>query len=344
MKQLPSIQFDMKPINEFDQIDSYYSAGSDLIYMDVITTLIEDISYPVFIVKNGSRRVYTLNEAAREGIDASIAIDKEIDEILQLNERVIENQPTVFFNNQWYLMSSDSFTAGSEVYDKVELKAHSSVPDATTLDRWKHMIAVMLHRFRSPLTGISGYLDLLMTETKDDNTISRALKVDEGVNHLADIMDELEYFYHIPSKFDISKLEPVELTTVLNRVLLDIPEELRNRVQFMKPTDAEPFSASKDSLEKVLWILLSNALAYSNEGSPVTVSQLSNKSIRISNEGAPIAEEIREHLFHPFVTSKANNLGIGLTMALLYASQFGGTIFQTENGESGRISFTICFP
>ncbi len=344
MKQLQSIQFDMKPINEFDQIDSYYSAGSDLIYMDVITTLIEDIAFPVFIVKNGSRRVYTLNEAAREGIDASMAIDKKIDDILYPNERVLQNQPTVFFNNQWYLMATDSFTAGNDVYDKVELKAHSSVPDATTLDRWKHMIAVMLHRFRSPLTGISGYLDLLMDETTDKKTIQRALKVDEGVNHLSDIMDELEYFYHIPSKFDISKLEPVELTSLINRVKSDIPEELRKRIQILKPTDSEPFSASKDSLEKVMWILISNALAYSPENSPVTISQLSNKSIRISNEGKPISDEIREHLFHPFVTSKANNLGIGLTMALLYASQFGGTIFQTENGESGRITFTICFP
>ena len=74
------------------------------------------------------------------------------------------------------------------------------------------------------------------------------------------------------------------------------------------------------------------------------LKRLGRYCIKISNEGSAIPPEINDHIFHPFVTSKANNLGIGLTMALIYTNQFGGTIFQTENGEESKISFTICFP
>ena len=94
----------------------------------------------------------------------------------------------------------------------------------------------------------------------------------------------------------------------------------------------------------VVKLLVENALEYSPENSPVVISQLSENSIKISNECFNMPEEVKEHIFHPFVTSKSNNLGIGLTMALVYANQFGGTIFLTEDGSDGRVSFTICFP
>ncbi len=344
MKYNTSLELEINPTDEFDRYDDYYSSVSDDIFMDVISTLIEDISYPVFVVKSGSQSIHALNRAAKEGLQAMLLQDVLIGDVLQVTDTYLEDHPTVFFNNQWYLVNTDTFEAGGEMYEKIELKAHSAVPDKITLDRWKHMIAVMLHRFRSPLTGISGYLELLIDESTDDKTQQRAQKIDEGVTHLANLMDELEYFYHIPSTFDISKLEQVDLNAILNRVKFNLSEESRNRIQFLKPADAKTFLATEDSLEKVLQLLIDNALQYSSEDSPVSISQLSNKCIKISNVGPTIPSEISDHLFHPFVTSQANNLGIGLTMALLKASQFGGTIFQTENGEKGRISFIICFP
>lgn len=344
MKQHTSLQLEINRADEIDNYDTYYSSVSDFSFMDVISTLIEDISYPVFVVKDGSRYVYALNQAAKEGLPPTLLDEVVIDDLLQVHNSLLNDQPIVFFNKQWYLINSDTFEAGDETYEKIELKVHSAVPDAITLNRWKHMVAVMLHRFRSPLTGISGYLDLLMEGTLDSKTQERATKIEEGVTHLANLMDELEYFYHIPSEFDESKLEPVQLEPILNRIKLGLSEKDRSRIQYLKPADSTALQATEDSLERVLQLLVKNAVTYSDEKSPVIISKLSNKSIRISNKGEPIKSSICDHIFHPFVTSQANNLGIGLTMALLFSRHFGGTIFQTENGENGRISFTICFP
>lgn len=344
MKSTTTLHLDINYADEFNPYDDYYSSALDSAFMDVISTLIEDISYPVFVIKTGTRHIYALNQAAKEGLPNTILEDVVIDDLFHVNDYVLEDQPVVFFNKQWHLFNADTFEAEGEVFEKIELTAHPAIPDSVTLDRWKHMIAVMLHRFRSPLTGISGYLEFLKDETKESSTQQRASKIDEGVTHLANLMDELEFFYHIPSKFDISKLEPIELSSVLTRVKFDIPEEDHDRIQYLKSTEFQTYQATNDSLEKVLQLLISNALRFSPKGSPVTISRFSDTCIKVSNEGSPIPEDIADHIFHPFVTSRANNLGIGLTMALLFASQFGGTILQTENGENGRIAFTICFP
>ncbi len=339
-----ALHLELTPTDEFNPYDDYYSSVSGNAFMDVISTLIEDITYPVFVIKSGSQSIYALNQAAKQGLEATVLDNVLINDLFVVKDTVLDDQPIVFFNRNWYLVNTDTFLAGDEVYEKIELKLHSAVPDGITLDRWNHMIAVMLHRFRSPLTGISGYLDLLIDETEIESTRKRAEKVDEGVKHLANLMDELEHFYHIEPTFNVSKLKKIDLENTLNKVLFELEESARNRIQFLKPSESRPFLATNDSLQRVIQLLIDNALKYSTEGSPITISQLSNKYIKISNEGTTIPPEINDHIFHPFVTSKANNLGIGLTMALIYAGQFGGTIFQTENGEQGRISFTICFP
>ena len=185
---------------------------------------------------------------------------------------------------------------------------------------------------------------LLIDETEIEATKKRAEKVENGVKYLANLMDELEHFYNIPPTFDISKLELVDLDTILNKFLFNLDENSRNKIKFEIPNETRPFLAQYDGLEKVIELLVENALKYSTDDSPITITQPLNKYIKISNEGSAIPPEINDHIFHPFVTSKANNLGIGLTMALIYTNQFGGTIFQTENGEESKISFTICFP
>ena len=344
MNNYNTLQLEIQQKDEFNHHVDYYSSPSENAFMDTISTLIDDISYPVFIIKKGSRYIYALNEVAKQGMEISLIDDVTIDDLLIINDTVLENRKVVFFDKQWFLFTTSSFKAGNKIFDKIELKPNLLVPDKIALERCKHMISVMLHRFRSPLTGIAGYLELLKGETNLTCIQKRAKKIDHGIVLLANLMDELESFYNIPAKFDKKKLEHIDLNKVLNKVQFDLDKESKNRIQFLSTLEEKPFYATNDALEMVVKLLIDNALEFSPKNSPVVISQLSENSIKISNECSNLPNEVKEHLFHPFVTSKANNLGIGLTMALLYANQFGGTIFLTENGSFGRISFTICFP
>lgn len=331
--------------DEISYLENYESTVSEYIFMDVINSLIEDIAYPVFIVKNNNRKVYAVNEAARNGLDGRDISDQPFDALVKVYGVEINQHPIVFFNKTWFLLSQDTFEFNGELFLKIEFIKRIAVPDHITLERWKNMIALMLHRFRSPLTGMGGYVDLLKGEIDAAPQQQRVEKIEYGINLLNDMMDKLEYLYNVPSEFDVTKLEPTDISATINQVLLNCSEKDRKRVKFLYNPNTPPAQATSQSLEQVLNQLISNALAYTpDRTSPVIVTVHSNKSIQISNEHPGIPDDIREHLFYPFVTSRANNLGIGLTMALLHANQFGGTIFLSENGERNRVTFTLLFP
>ncbi|MCG8372957.1 MAG: HAMP domain-containing histidine kinase [Balneolales bacterium] len=330
--------------DEFDPYDTYYSKISAFSKMDVIQTLIKDIPNPVFVIESTSREVRSVNTQAELGLIKDTFLGVPFEDLVEVFDD-ITNQPLAFFNGEWYTLSQDSFLFDKNTYLKIELHKHSDVLNTRSFASKKNMIAVMLHRFRSPLTGVNGYLDLLRDENKQEDISPRISSIQKGIDHLNNIMDELEHLYHISSSFDMDKLEHVDPLQIINSILLSLPEQERTKVHVLKPVENHAFLATQDGLYKVLEALIQNAIEHSqNSSNKVSVSFLSNRIIRISNESRGINSDILKDVFSPFVTTRATNLGIGLTSALLYAKQFNGTIFLTENGENNRVTFTVCFP
>ena len=82
MRQELTTLMEMPTEDEFNHNDSYYSSVSDFLFMDVINALIEDISYPVFIIKNSDRLVYAVNEEARKGFNGEPVSNRPFDSLL----------------------------------------------------------------------------------------------------------------------------------------------------------------------------------------------------------------------------------------------------------------------
>jgi len=93
-----------------------------------------------------------------------------------------------------------------------------------------------------------------------------------------------------------------------------------------------------------LSLLVQNGIDHTPKGEEIAIKAESNRVITVTTNGAVIQDEIAKNLFNPFVTTTANNLGIGLTLALLYTKQFDGIIFLSENDLGKGVQFCICFP
>ncbi len=65
--------------------------------------------------------------------------------------------------------------------------------------------------------------------------------------------------------------------------------------------------------------------------------------VRVSDTGPGIAPEIQARLFQPFVTTKQNGMGIGLTICQSIIEVHGGRIWCNPNEESG-VSFHFSLP
>jgi len=101
-------------------------------------------------------------------------------------------------------------------------------------------------------------------------------------------------------------------------------------------------------LERALYNLLLNACeaAPGREGR-VQVSVERNGiwvSIAVADNGPGIAKEIRDKLFHPFVSfGKENGTGLGLTVVQKIVQDHGGEVFTERSGDE-RTIFRITIP
>jgi len=64
----------------------------------------------------------------------------------------------------------------------------------------------------------------------------------------------------------------------------------------------------------------------------------------VADTGIGIAPEIAQHLFQPFVTSKANGMGVGLSICRTIIEAHGGRIAARANDGGGTVfEFTLPF-
>jgi two-component system, LuxR family, sensor histidine kinase DctS len=63
----------------------------------------------------------------------------------------------------------------------------------------------------------------------------------------------------------------------------------------------------------------------------------------VSDLGPGIAREIEQQLFTPFFTTKAEGMGLGLSLCRTVIEQHGGTLFFAPNQAQGTI-FTFTLP
>jgi len=314
--------------------------------MNSLRTLLSGTADPVFLLNPADQTILVANSAAILACGDVEPIGKKPEEIIHFEK--VTNRPdgkVAFFNNRWLVPKSRSLKLNNTLYEKLALAPSSSMPDEQTLFTIRNMIAVLLHRLRSPMTGIQGYLEMIQ-DLKNPNDQRKLAKVSEGLDYLFEIMDELELLHHADAYLDDEpNTTASDAAAVIHEMLIEYPEELRNRVEIDTHTD-QKFEFNAAELKQIATLLLNNSTEHpSGIDKPIKVDVHSNRKITITNFGTPIPDEITENLYFPFVTSKANNLGIGLSLAQLIASRRRAVIVLTENSPILGISFSlICSP
>jgi signal transduction histidine kinase len=101
-----------------------------------------------------------------------------------------------------------------------------------------------------------------------------------------------------------------------------------------------------DQVQQVLVNLLLNALDALPRGGTVRVETETTEgrvAVSVRDSGAGISARIRPRLFEPFVSSKENGLGLGLSICKRLIEAHGGSI-HGENDDNGGAAFTFTLP
>ena len=102
-------------------------------------------------------------------------------------------------------------------------------------------------------------------------------------------------------------------------------------------------------LEQVLTNLVSNAIQAMNDNGGTLILKVRHTSednnqveILVSDSGPGIPDDMREHIFEPFYTTKRGGTGLGLSITKQIVTTHKGTI--TVTSVPGGTAFQVKFP
>ena len=199
----------------------------------------------------------------------------------------------------------------------------------------KEAVTNISHDLRTPLTAITGYLDLLEREEKSEKVRRYLSQIENRVEALRSLTEELFQYSVITSAGDL-KPERLDMVRTLEDSLLSFYGVMREKgiEPHIRLPEGPVFRAlDAVALNRIFSNIISNALKYTNGDFCVSMEQ--NGRITFSNTAKELNPVSVGRLFDRFYTVEAgrNSTGLGLSIAKLLTERMGGSI-EAEYQES----------
>ena len=203
------------------------------------------------------------------------------------------------------------------------------------------MAAILAHEVKNPLSGIRGAAQLLELNCSPEDRQLTNLICNES-DRIVALVDRMEVF---------SDKRPIERTAVnIHRVLEYVRQVAEagfaRHVRFLENYDPSlpPVLGNRDQLIQIFLNLVKNAAeAVPEDGGEIVLSTAFQHGVRLAvpgsdsrmhlpliisvqDNGEGIPEDLRPHLFDPFVTTKATGTGLGLALVAKMVGDHGGVI------------------
>jgi signal transduction histidine kinase len=227
-----------------------------------------------------------------------------------------------------------------------------STIDAAECDQ-EDFLALVGHELRHAAGVVYGFLDLLVTrgDQLDEDRRGHALvRAHANARHMNRLLEDVDVALRLGAGRFSFDLRPLELGTVVEHTATQIGELADRRIDVVRPDSVPPALADHDRQVQILTNLLSNALAYSPDGSSVRVTlsaQPAEVTVDVHNEGDSVPVERLEGLFEPFVRLEEahpgarDGLGLGMYIAKLLVEGQGGTICADSDESGWTLSYTV---
>jgi two-component system sensor kinase FixL len=229
----------------------------------------------------------------------------------------------------------------------------SELVHVSRLTAMGEMASALAHELNQPLSAIANYVRgsrRLLEDSSDERGIilrdamdkagEQALRAGQVIRRLRDFVARGESDRRVE---EVRKL--IEEASAL--ALVGVRDK-GIRVRFELDPRVEFVLADKVQIQQVILNLMRNAIEAMEESERrelvVSAAPAPDSMIRISvaDTGSGISPDINAQLFQPFITSKRQGMGVGLSISRTIVESHGGTIAPQPNPSGGTIfSFTL---
>ncbi len=224
-----------------------------------------------------------------------------------------------------------------------------------TKEEMQGFVNEFTHEFKTPITSISGFADLLY-ETGDE------LSKEEREEYLKIIADQASRLSRLSqNSLLLSKVEATQILTDKEKYslsdqlqkcgILFLKQMEEKKITLELPEDVDIHYVGNQELMEHVWInLLGNALKFTPKNGTITISEVeTDQEIRIGihDTGEGMSEETISHIFEKYYQHDMTNVvkgnGIGLAIVHRIVELSGGKIEVTSELGKGS-TFLVILP
>ena len=208
----------------------------------------------------------------------------------------------------------------------------------------KDAVTNISHDLRTPLTAVSGYLELLESEPHSPKTLRYLEIINTRVADMKALTEEL-FRYSVSLSVQEPENRPISLNRQLEESLLGLYGAMKQ--EGITPAVSIPSTPvmrmlNEASLSRIFNNIINNAIKYSDGDFSAILRE--DGTITFSNTASALDPVMTAKLFDRFYTVETarDSTGLGLSIAKLLTERLGGSI--TAEYREGKLWITLRFP
>jgi len=217
------------------------------------------------------------------------------------------------------------------------------------------VIDTLSHEVRTPLTVMSVYAQLAVKQIQkgraNEQTAADLITISNEAKRISDLASHALKLSRLadkdaePDDGESIRLDIGEITGQLCRLFAPMVKLRDRSLTVSLPGDLPPVLGDADSLTRLLWNLLDNALLHSGYGDIEIIGESDESCVRIivKDSGKGIPPELMPRVFERGVSIVPEGTGLGLPICREIAGRHGGELRVESEYGAGTV-VTLCLP
>jgi len=215
-------------------------------------------------------------------------------------------------------------------------------------------IGNITHEFKTPITVIKAYSDLLEIYSDDPNLLQDAkVNIAKETQRLYEMVEKILYLSSL-EKYDFElQAQKIDIKEVLEEICSRMKGKAQKfNINMITNVQSATILGDKESLVHIFTNLIDNGIKYNEPKGNLYINNYIKDTyvfIEVSDTGIGVPEEVKEKIFEAFYTvnkdrsKKYGGVGLGLSIVKELVEKQNGTISLRDNETNGT-TFLISFP